>query len=150
LVTHHEAISIADFLTLRTADETYRPTVHYAYRPSDEAILSVHEWFGNDCMTPEKTKVLRPGDILSGSDYLGVLLMGHEKSSYWYGSILSIEKAKELATLNTATTLQVAAGVLSGYLWILSHPSAGIIEAEDMDHEVALSYISQYLGELKG
>ncbi|MBW6128876.1 hypothetical protein KZ843_39540, partial [Pseudomonas aeruginosa] len=39
---------------------------------------------------------------------------------------------------------------LSGYLWILSHPSAGIIEAEDMDHEVALSYISQYLGELKG
>lgn len=56
LVTHHEAISIADFLTLRTADETYRPTVHYAYRPSDEAILSVHEWFGNDCMTPERQK----------------------------------------------------------------------------------------------
>ncbi len=36
LVTHNEAISIADFLTLTdeaTGDVLYRPTVHYAYHP---------------------------------------------------------------------------------------------------------------------
>ena len=40
LITHNEAISIADYLTLRDGDQvTYRPTCHYAYHPCDDAIL---------------------------------------------------------------------------------------------------------------
>jgi homospermidine synthase len=44
LITHNEAISIADYLTLReNGGVAYRPTVHYAYHPCDDAVLSVHE-----------------------------------------------------------------------------------------------------------
>jgi homospermidine synthase len=44
LVTHAESISIADHLTLRKDGEVvYRPTVHYAYHPCDDAVLSLHE-----------------------------------------------------------------------------------------------------------
>jgi homospermidine synthase len=41
LITHGEAISISDYLTLRKGDQVqYRPTVHYAYHPCDSAVLS--------------------------------------------------------------------------------------------------------------
>ena len=45
LITHSEAISIADYFAVRKdAQVLYRPTVHYAYHPSDAAVLSVHEF----------------------------------------------------------------------------------------------------------
>jgi homospermidine synthase len=48
LITHNEAISIADHFTVRDAQGkvAFRPTCHYAYHPSDAAVLSVHEMFG--------------------------------------------------------------------------------------------------------
>ena len=47
LITHGESISIADYLTHREGDKVvYRPTVHYAYHPCDDAVLSVHEFAG--------------------------------------------------------------------------------------------------------
>lgn len=149
LVTHNEAISIADFLTCVSDSDTYRPTVHYAYRPSDDAVLSILEWLGKSRKDPSLKRVLKSKDISQGSDHLGVLLMGHEKGCYWHGSTLSIDQARELSPLNTATTLQVAAGVLSGYLWALNHPYSGLVEAEDMDYEEVLSYANPYLGGLK-
>jgi homospermidine synthase len=49
LVTHNEAISISDYFTKREGDKvTYRPTVHYAYHPCDDAVLSVHELAGKN------------------------------------------------------------------------------------------------------
>ncbi len=45
LITHGEAISLADYFTVRQNDAAqYRPTVHYAYHPCDDAVLSVHEF----------------------------------------------------------------------------------------------------------
>jgi homospermidine synthase len=42
-ITHAEAISIADYYTVRDgAQVVYRPTVHYAYHPCDAAVVSVH------------------------------------------------------------------------------------------------------------
>ena len=41
LVTHNEAISISDYYTVRSGRKvTYRPTCHYAYHPSNDAVLS--------------------------------------------------------------------------------------------------------------
>jgi homospermidine synthase len=43
LITHGESISISDYFTLRDGTKlVYRPTVHYAYHPCDDAVLSVH------------------------------------------------------------------------------------------------------------
>jgi homospermidine synthase len=49
LITHNEAISTNDYLTAwENGKPVYRPTVHYAYHPSDEAVLSVHELAGKN------------------------------------------------------------------------------------------------------
>ena len=39
----------------RTASVRYRPTVHYAYHPCDDAVLSLHEFAGKNWqLQPEK------------------------------------------------------------------------------------------------
>ena len=55
LVTHNESISIPDFFTLREGDRVaYRPTCHYAYHPCNEAVLSLHEMFGQGGRVQER------------------------------------------------------------------------------------------------
>ena len=150
LVTHGESISLADFLTLRKdAQVIYRPTVHYAYQPCDDALLSIHELESRHWQPQARRRILRE-QIVSGADELGVLLMGHDRGAYWYGSLLSIEQARTLGPFNSATSLQVAAGVLAGVVWALQHPQAGIVEPEHLDHEAVLSIARPYLGELTG
>lgn len=150
LVTHGESISIADHLTLRqNGAVVYRPTVHYAYHPCDDAVLSVHEMAGRNWQTPSSQRLLRD-EISRGLDELGVLLMGQAGGVYWYGSRLSIKQARGLAPFNSATSLQVAAGVLAGMVWVLQHPQAGVLEPDDLDHEAVLAIASPYLGELVG
>jgi homospermidine synthase len=150
LVTHAESISIADHLTLRENGQiTYRPTVHYAYHPCDDAVLSLHESAGKNWKLQHRHRIMRD-EIESGIDELGVLLMGNPKGVYWYGSRLSIEDARQLAPYNTATSLQVVAGILGGMVWALNNPDAGLVEPDDMDHEVILDVAGPYLGEIAG
>ena len=63
----------------------------------------------------QKRKRLLMDDISAGIDELGVLVAGHKKNAYWYGSQLSIEEARRLAPYNNATSLQVTVSVLSGH-----------------------------------
>lgn len=150
LVTHAESISIADHLTVREGEEAiYRPTVHYAYHPCDDAVLSVHELAGANWQLQRRHRILRD-EIKSGIDELGLLLMGNERGVYWYGSRLSIQQARELAPYNSATSLQVVAGILGGMVWALRNPDAGIVEPDEMDHEVVLDVARPYLGDMVG
>ncbi len=150
LITHGEAISIADYYTLRDGDTVrYRPTVHYAYHPCDDAVLSVHELWGKNFRLQE-TKRLIMDEIEHGIDELGVLLMGHAKGVYWYGSRLSVEEARRLARFNNATSLQVTATALAGMIWALENPERGIVEPDEMDHERILEICRPYLGKVVG
>jgi homospermidine synthase len=150
LVTHNESISIADYLTLKDGDAVlYRPTVHYAYHPCDDAVLSVHEMAGRGWRQQPEQRLLME-EIVSGMDELGVLLMGHKKGAFWYGSQLTIEQARELAPYNSATSLQVAAGVLGGMVWAIEHPAAGIVEADELDYKRVLEVARPYLGPVVG
>ena len=150
LITHGEAISIADHLTVKDGDAVrYRPTVHYAYYPCDDAVLSLHEAAGHHWQLQPHQHILRE-EITQGMDELGVLLMGHARGAYWYGSRLSIRQARRLLPHNSATSLQVVAGVLAGMVWALRHPQAGVVEPEDLDHELVLAIAGPYLGELTG
>ncbi|MFX8942090.1 hypothetical protein ABTN11_20700, partial [Acinetobacter baumannii] len=81
-------------------------TCHYAYHPSDDAVLSVHELAGNNWNMQSEKRLLM-NEIVSGIDELGVLLLGHDRTAYWYGSRLSVEQARALAPYNNATSLQV-------------------------------------------
>ena len=150
LITHGESISISDFLTVRQNDRAvYRPTVHYAYHPSDNAVLSVHEFCGKNFQLQEKKRIMM-GDITSGIDELGVLLAGHAKNAYWYGSQLSIDEARKLAPYNSATSLQVTVSALSGMIWAIENPASGIVEPDDIDFRRNLEICKPYLGPVVG
>ena len=151
LVTHNEAISIADFFTVRgkKGKVHYRPTCHYAYHPCNDAVLSLDEMFGAN-KTQSEHHVLGEDELVDGIDELGVLLYGHDKNAYWYGSQLSLEQARHLAPYQNATGLQVTSAVLAGMVWALENPSAGIVEADEMDYRRCLEVQLPYLGPVAG
>jgi homospermidine synthase len=151
LITHNESISLADYYTLRDdkGAVVHRPTAHYAYHPCDDAVLSVHEFAGRNWdIQPQKRLMM--DEITSGMDELGVLLMGHEKGAYWYGSRLTVEEARKLAPHNNATSLQVCVAVLAGLVHAIENPDQGVLEADDLDHARALEICFPYLGEMAG
>jgi homospermidine synthase len=152
LVTHNESISIADYFTVRDGSGAvlYRPTCHYAYHPADDAVLSLHELFGRAGKMQEKHHILDENEIVDGIDELGVLLFGHDKNAYWYGSQLSIEETRALAPYQNATGLQVTSAVLAGMVWALENPTEGIVEADEMDFDRLLEIQLPYLGPVKG
>lgn len=150
LITHHESISIADFLTVRGADGSaqYRPTVFYAYRPCPKTVASIEAWVASSFAEPAKKTVMKDA-IQSGVDELGVLLV-FDDCAYWYGSVLSNEEARSVVPHNSATTLQATAGVLGALGWMLANPRAGVVEAEQMNDEQVLSIAAPFLGRLVG
>lgn len=150
LITHSESISLADYLTLGdNGGPVYRPTVHYAYHPSDDTVQSVHELAGRNWKLQQHSRLVKD-EIVSGVDELGVLLMGHAKGAYWYGSRLSIQQARTLCPHNSATSLQVTAPVVAGVIWALKNPQRGVVEPEELDHDQVLDFIRPYLGEVVG
>ena len=153
LVTHNEAISIADYLTARDAsgEVLYRPTCHYAYHPADDAVLSLHELFGRAMGRMQPVHhILTEHEIVDGVDELGVLLYGHAGNAYWYGSQLSIEETRRIAPYQNATGLQVTSAILAGMVYALENPDLGIVEADEMDFRRCLEIQSPYLGPLVG
>jgi homospermidine synthase len=152
LVTHNESVSIADYFTVRDGkgEAVYRPTCHYAYHPCDNAVLSLHEMFGNGGTPQSVHHVLDEHEIADGIDELGVLLYGHARNAYWYGSQLSVEETRGLAPYQNATGLQVTSAVLAGMVWALENPEAGIVEADEMDFRRCLEVQLPYLGPVKG
>jgi homospermidine synthase len=133
----------------KDAQVAYRPTVHYAYHPCDAAVLSMHELCGRNYQLQARKRILMD-DIIKGIDELGVLITGHKRNAYWYGSQLSIEAARALAPFNNATSLQVTASVLAGLVWAIENPNCGVVEPEEIDYRRVLAIATPYLGSLVG
>jgi homospermidine synthase len=150
LITHGESISIADYFSVRDGDRVrYRPTVHYAYHPCDGAVLSLHEFAGKNWQLQRNVRLIMD-EITLGIDELGVLLMGHAKTGYWYGSRLDVADARRLVPYNNATSLQVTATALAGMIWAIENPRASIVEPDEMDFERVLAIARPYLGDMVG
>jgi len=146
LISDQAAISIADYYTIGdAAAPEYRPTCHYAYRPCNDAVLSLHETFGSG-RSPAQHHILEAHEIVEGGDDLGVLLYGHAKNALWYGARLSNDAARSLAPAQNAKGLQVSSAVLAGMVWALENPDAGIVEADEMDPARCLEIQMPYLG----
>jgi homospermidine synthase len=150
LITHSEAISLADYYTVRKhGDVEYRPTAHYAYHPSDSAVLSIHELAGRNWQMQARKRILMD-DITSGMDELGVLLAGHKRNALWFGSQLTVEEARSLVPYNNATSLQVTVSVLAGIIWAMENPDSGLLEPDELDHRRILEICMPYLGKVGG
>ena len=150
LITHAESISISDYLTIKQGEQiVYRPTVHYAYHPCDDAVLSVHELAGRNWVMQDRKRIMLD-EIVKGVDELGVLLAGHKKNAYWYGSQLSVQEARQLAPHNSATSLQVTVSALAGLIWAMENPNSGIVEPDELDYKRILEICRPYLGLVVG
>jgi homospermidine synthase len=150
LITHGESISTADYYTVfENGKAVYRPTVHYAYHPCDDAVLSVREFQARAFELQPKIRPLNE-EIVEGIDELGVLLMG-DFGAYWYGSQLSIDEARQLLGPDyNATSIQIAAPVLAGAMWLIENPNRGVVEPEEIDFNYILDICRPYLGPVVG
>jgi homospermidine synthase len=99
-------------------------------------------------MQPRKRIMM--DDITAGMDELGVLLAGHKKNAFWYGSQLSIEEARKLAPYNNATSLQVTVAVLAAVVYAMENPDSGLLEPDELDHRRILEIARPYLGTVTG
>ncbi len=145
VIRHGEAFSISDRLTVwKNGKAVYRPTVHYAYCPSDAAINSLHELRMRQYRMQERQRILSD-DITEGRDELGVLLMGHDFKSWWCGSLLDIHTTRKLVPHQEATTLQVAVSVVAAALWMIRNPREGFLLPDDIDHEFILDFAAPYI-----
>jgi homospermidine synthase len=146
VVRHGEAFTISDSLTVWKKDKpVYRPTVHYAYCPADAAIVSLNELRGYDYELQEKQRIMND-EIISGSDILGALLMGHAYNSWWTGSDLSIAESRRLVPHQNATTMQVAISVVAAAMWMVENPTMGVCVPDDLPHDRILEISRPYLG----
>ncbi|MBX7212985.1 MAG: saccharopine dehydrogenase NADP-binding domain-containing protein [Thermoflexales bacterium] len=146
VIRHGEAFTMGDFLTVWQDDKpVYRPTVHYAYQPSDAAVASLLELRGRNYQLQPRVRIMND-DIVSGRDELGVLLMGHDMTSWWVGSQLDIREARSLVPHQSATTLQVAASILGALAWMIRNPERGFVVPDQLPHREVLQVAQQYLG----
>jgi homospermidine synthase len=147
IVRHGEAFGISDRLTVWNGKKAvYRPTVHYAYMPCHEALSSLVELKARRYDIQPKARIITD-EITSGKDILGALIMGHKFNSWWTGSSLSIEKTRELAPGQNATTLQVAAGVIAAIEYMIKNPKKGFCLPDDLPHDFVLNIAKPYLGD---
>lgn len=145
VIRHGEAFSISDRLTVwENGKAIYRPTVHYAYCPSNVAINSLHELEMRQFNLQEKQRIMSD-EIIDGADELGVLLMGHDFKSWWCGSLLDIHTARKLVPHQQATTLQVAISVVAAAIWMIKNPKRGFLLPDDVDHEEILKISKPYI-----
>lgn len=147
VIRHGEAFGISEHLSVSDAHGlVYRPTVHYAYCPCDEALASLWDWEMQGL--PEHTdQRIANTDIVDGHDELGVLLLGPETGGWWTGSILDIHEARELVPGQNATTVQVAAGLYAAVRWMVANPERGLLLPDELPWEPLLDTARPWLGD---
>jgi homospermidine synthase len=151
LVTHNESISIADYLHRQEqgGEVKYRPTCHYAYHPANDAVLSLHEMFGNggnaqpSCMCSTKTSWSRA----SMSSACCSMAMRRTPT----GSARAFRTRKPAArALPERHRPSGDIGRAGRHGLGAGKPNAGIVEADEMDYKRCLEVQSPYLGPVEG
>ena len=146
VIRHGEAFTIPDHLTVWDGDKAvYRPTVHYAYCPTDAAIASLRELEHRNWDLTENQRIMND-EIIDGDDRLGVLLMGHPYKAWWTGSLLSIHDSRKLIPNQSATTVQVASAVFAAVAWAVKNPKRGLLVPDDLPWREVLAYAEKYWG----
>jgi homospermidine synthase len=146
VIRHGEAFTISDHLTVwENGKAIYRPTVHYAYCPSNEAIVSMKELEMLNWELHKNQRIMND-EITAGDDRLGVLLMGHPYKSWWTGSLLNIDDSRKLIPGQSATTVQVSSAVYAAVAWAMKNPNAGLLVPDELPWREVLGYAEKYWG----
>ncbi len=146
ILNHNEPFSIAELYTYKHTDGTESsPTVCFVYHPCDQTMQSLEYLTKDNYLT--KKPILALHTIIDGHDELGVFIMTQNHGAFWYGSQLDIHTARKINPESSATSLQVAGGVIAGMCWIVQNINKGIIEPEEInDYQYLLDIAEPYWG----
>lgn len=158
LVPHEETITIAQSLEVREADKViYRPTVVFLYEPCAYASKYFAKAKVNDYPNPDPSKpadcevpggrtiirgyefpqkfeIVYQEKIASGTEYVGVLLLGERFKPVWVGNRVETDylyKNKKDSYWQTPTITPVAMSALAAVCWMLKNKDKGGIYFPD-------------------
>jgi len=156
LVTHEETASIAKNLeVIENGEIVYRPSVLFIYKPCDRAEKYLKEAKVNDypvpdpdkpldcdgCFPvirgykyPQKAEIAYGRMISSGTEYVGVLLMGDHFDPVWIGNRIELPflyKDKKSSRWQTPTITPVAISALAAVRWMITNRDKGGIYFPD-------------------
>lgn len=146
LLRHGETFSIAEHLSVvENGAVVYQPTVCYVYLPCAMAVASLIE-VGMQHGELQSSHRIMTDEIEAGEDELGCLVVSRDGESWWAGSILSTDQAREHVPHQNATALQVAAGVVAAATWVVRHPDLGVLFPDDLPHWELFLSAAPFLG----
>lgn len=160
MVPHEETITIAKSLEVKEDNEIiYRPSVMFLYSPckyardflqqskgkegSDKTIIRGYAY-------PDDYEILYPEKISSGTEYVGVLILGDKFNPVWVGNRIErsfLNKDKKSSLWQTPTITPVAISALAAVCWMLKHKEEGGIYFPDdiMDYSYILKIAEKYI-----
>lgn len=174
LVPHEETITIAKSLEVKENGKTvYRPTVMFIYSPCSYATEYFKSAKVNDYPVPDSLKpadmesedgrsIIRgyvyPGNfeivyqenLASGTEYVGILLMGEKFDPVWVGNRVTMQylnKNKKHCYWQTPTITPVAMSALSAFKWMIQNKDKGGIYFPDdiKDYKTIIKTAEKYI-----
>jgi homospermidine synthase len=118
---------------------------HWVQSPAQVTGLEPQPDFGCRLLTVDHGRAHAPAGALHT-----VLLYGHARNAYRFGSRLSVEETRKLAPYQSATGLQVTSAVLADMVWAAENADAGIVEADEIDFARCLQVQRPCLGPVEG
>lgn len=174
MVPHEETITIAKSLEVTEGDKViYRPSVMFLYSPCKYARdflqkAKVNEYPNpdpnkpQDCenvdgksiirgrIYPNNWEILYPEKIESGTEYVGVLILGENFSPVWVGNRIEksfLTKDKQRSFWQTPTITPVSMSALAAVCWMLKNKNKGGIYFPDeiTDYNYILKIAEKYI-----
>ena len=156
-IPHGESCSL--YRLLSTHD--YAPTMHYVYKFNKYAEQTVNKYNETEItkllLDPNKWEVLNSyNHDIEGYDNVGAFFILDNNTdnifTWWSGTILSNDYAKNVLKdkMNSATLIQVMAGILGGLYWALlpENQNKGLCFGESVDYKTVFSITKKFLGKI--
>lgn len=160
MVPHEETITIAKSLEVKENGKTvYRPSVMFLYSPCSYAKEFLKKAKGREDANktmirgyayPENWEILYPEKIDSGTEYVGVLILGDSFKPVWVGNRIErsfLTKDKKSSYWQTPTITPVAMSALAAVCWMLKNKEKGGIYFPDdiVDYSYILKIAEKYI-----
>jgi len=172
LVTHEETASIAKSLEVIIDGKTvYRPTVMFLYKPNEMAEIYLKNAKVNEYPDPDpnkpmdcegsltiirgykypvKAEIAFSETIASGTEYVGVLLIGENFNPVWVGNRVELPflyKDKKACYWQTPTITPVAISALAAVCWMIKNKDKGGIFFPDdiVEYKYILKLVEKYI-----
>ena len=174
LIPHDETVTIAKYLEVeRDGKIIYRPSVMFLYSPCHLATEYFSKAKVNDYLKPNPTKPLDCEDangetiirgyvypkyaeivyrekIASGTEYVGVLLIGENSEPVWVGNRIEppfLYRSEKSSYWQTPTITPVAMSALAAVCWMIENKDKGGIYFPDdiADYKYILKIAEKYI-----